>query len=77
MSHYHEDNVEMEDDYDMDEPVDDMGEEEYHEPEARDSDSDEEDDEYGQAVCTVSLKTSRVVALLCLCSTILLIIINC
>lgn len=51
MSHYQEHNVEdMEDDYDMDDPVDDMDGEDYLGPEARE-DSDEEDDEYAQAVC--------------------------
>ncbi|VAI85424.1 unnamed protein product [Triticum turgidum subsp. durum] len=49
MSHYQEHNVEdMEDDYDMDDPVDDMDGEDYLGPEARD-DSDEEDDEDAEA----------------------------
>ncbi|OEL29611.1 putative WD repeat-containing protein C2A9.03 [Dichanthelium oligosanthes] len=49
MSDYHEGDVEeMEDEYDMNDPVDDMeeeGEEEYQEPVVRDSDAEEEDDE--------------------------------
>ncbi|GJN41324.1 hypothetical protein PR202_gn00680 [Eleusine coracana subsp. coracana] len=47
MSQYHAgDFVEMEDEYDMNEPVDDMEEEEeYHEPVVRDSDAEEEDDQ--------------------------------
>ncbi|KAF7108102.1 hypothetical protein CFC21_108636 [Triticum aestivum] len=49
MSHYQEHNVDdMEDDYDMDDPVDDMDGEDYLGPEARD-DSDEEDDEDAEA----------------------------
>lgn len=40
--------VEMEDEYDMNEPVDDMEEEEeeYHEPVPRDSDAEEEDEDH-------------------------------
>lgn len=49
MCMYHEDHIEdMEDDYDMDEPADDMGDE-HQERGIRDSDS--EDEEYGQSVC--------------------------
>lgn len=51
MSNYHEDHIEeMEDDYDMDDTADDMGEENY-ERGMRDSDS--EDEEHGQSVCPI------------------------
>jgi hypothetical protein len=48
MSNYHDDHVEMEDDYDMDDPADDMVEGN-QERGLRDSDS--EDEEYGRSVC--------------------------
>ena len=49
MSNYHDDHVEdMEDDYDMEDPADDMVDG-HHERAARDSDS--EDEEYGRLVC--------------------------
>ena len=59
MPDYHGGDVEeMEDEYDMNEPVDDMEEEEddgeedeYQEPAVRDSDVEEEEDE-DQSVCT-------------------------
>jgi hypothetical protein len=52
MSHYHSaDFEEMEDEYDMNEPVDDMeGEDEYQELVIRDSDAEDEDDA-DQLVC--------------------------
>lgn len=49
MSNYHDDHIEeMEDDYDMDDPTDDMVDE-HQERGVRDSDSEEED--YGPSVC--------------------------
>ncbi|KAK3146829.1 hypothetical protein QOZ80_3BG0272980 [Eleusine coracana subsp. coracana] len=56
MSQYHAgDFVEMEDEYDMNEPVDDMEEEEeYHEPVVRDSDAEEEDDQLPKLSDTTS-----------------------
>ena len=59
MPDYHGGDVEeMEDEYDMNEPIDDMEEEEddgeedeYQEPAVRDSDVEEEEDE-DQSVCT-------------------------
>ncbi|KQK18508.1 uncharacterized WD repeat-containing protein C2A9.03 [Brachypodium distachyon] len=53
MSHHHDNNIEMEDDFDMDDPVDDLAGDEYHELEDRDSDSDE-DDEYAHAIYKAS-----------------------
>lgn len=50
MSNYHDDHVEdMEDDYDMDDPAEDMVDA-HHERGLRDSDS--EDEEYAHSVCS-------------------------
>ena len=65
MPDYHGGDVEeMEDEYDMNEPVDDMEEEEddgeedeYQEPAVRDSDVEEEEDE-DQSVCTSQFHVS-------------------